>query len=303
MPPWDPEIDVDVERARALIGGQFPELADAEIRHLASGWDNTVYVVDGRWAFRFPRRKLAVPLIEREIETLPRLAPNLTLPVPEPRWVGGPTDAYPWPWFGGPFLPGGELADAELADDRREALAGAVGEFLRALHRPRLRSRIGPDLPHDPGRRADMPFRVAATHARANELAEAGLWQAPPDVGALLADAERLPPSSGTAVLHGDLHIRHLLVDGTGRASGVIDWGDVCVGDPSIDLGVAYGAFAGPARAALLDAYGHRIDGITELRARVIALFLGMALLAYADAVGHVALRSEAARSMERAIT
>lgn len=303
MPPWDPEIEVDVERARALIGEQIPELADAEIRHLASGWDNTVFVVGDRWSFRFPRRKLAVPLIEREIETLPRLASNVPLPVPEPRWVGAPTHTYPWPWFGAPFLPGTELADAELPDDRREDVADAIGAFLRALHRPRLRSRIGPDMPHDPNRRADMPFRVAAARALVNELAEVGLWQAPPEVEALLADAERLPPSSRTAVLHGDLHIRHLLVDGTGRASGVIDWGDVCVGDPSIDLSVAYGAFAGSARGALLDAYGHRIDGVSELRARVIALFLGMALLGYADAVGHVVLRSEAARSMERAIT
>jgi aminoglycoside phosphotransferase (APT) family kinase protein len=302
MRQWEPERVVDVERARALIGAQVPELANAEIRPLAAGWDNTVFLVDGRWAFRFPRREVAVAGVEREIEVLPRLAPNLPLPVPEPRWVGAPSDAFPWPWFGAPYLPGRELADAGLPDDARAGLAATVGSFLRALHQPRLRSRIGPDLPVDPNRRADMPFRVEAARRRLNELAERGLWQATPAVESLLADAAGLPPSSRTVVLHGDLHPRHLIVDDDGHAAGVIDWGDVCIGDPSIDLGIAFGTFVGPARSALLAAYGGRVDGVTELRSRVVAVFLAAALLSYADDVGRDTLRAEAAAALDRAV-
>lgn len=301
MRQWDPERVVDAERARALIGAQFPELAEAEIHPLAAGWDNSVFLVDGRWAFRFPRRELAVDGVGREIAFLPRLAPNLSLPVPEPRWVGAPTDDFPWPWFGAPFLPGRELADAALPDEERVELAGTVGAFLRRLHQPRLRSRIGPELPIDPNRRADMPFRVEATRHRLQGLAEGGLWQATPAVESLLADAAALPPSSRTVVLHGDLHPRHVIVDEGGRAAGVIDWGDLCIGDPSIDLSIAFGTFAGPARATLLGAYGRRVDGLTEIRARVIAVFLAAALLAYADDLGRETLRGEAARALERA--
>ncbi len=303
MPQWDPEVEVGVERARRLIGGQFPELAEAHIRALDTGWDNTVHLVDGRWAFRFPRRQIAVPGVEREIEVLPRLAANLPLPVPEPRWVGVAADDYPWPWFGAPYLPGREVAVVASPDDARVGLGVAVGEFLRALHAPRLRSRIGPTLPHDPNRRADMPFRVDATRRRLDELAASGLWQATPDIDRLLDDAAVLPHSSRTVVLHGDLHARHLLVDEEGGAAGVIDWGDVCVGDPAIDLSVAFGTFSGTSRDALLDAYGRRLDGITELRARVIAAFLAAALLAYADDVGLDALRAESARALERSVS
>ena len=302
MPQWDPEHVVDEERARALIAVQFPELAGAEVRPLATGWDNTVHLVDGWWAFRFPRREIAVPGVEREIEVLPRLAPNLPLPVPEPRWVGAAADGYPWPWFGARYLPGRELAAAEIPDARRTELATAVGGLLHALHAPRLRSRIGPTLPVDPNRRADMPFRVEMTRRLLAELAEAGLWQATPEVERLLDDADGLPPTSRTVVLHGDLHPRHLLVDDRGAATGVIDWGDVCVGDPSIDLSIAYGTFVGPPRAALLDAYGRRVDGLTELRARVVAVCLAAALLAYADDVGQRELAVEAARALDRAV-
>ena len=39
------------------------------------------------------------------------------------------------------------------------------------------------------------------------------------------------------AVLHGDLHLRHLLaVDG--RLTGILDWADASVGDPVMDLAV-----------------------------------------------------------------
>jgi aminoglycoside phosphotransferase (APT) family kinase protein len=302
MPQWSPEVDLDASRARSLIGVQFEELADADVQLVAAGWDNTAFLVDGRWIFRFPRREVAVPLLAREIEILPRIAPNLPLAVPEPRWIGAPSDGYPWPWFGAPALPGRELAAVELSDARRGELAAAVGRFLADLHAPALRSRIGPTLPLDPNRRSDMAFRVEATRRRLDELAEAGLWQAPPEVEALLADAARLPPSPRIAVLHGDLHARHLLVGADGRATGVIDWGDVCVGDPAIDLSVAYGAFVGPARTALFEAYARPIDGLAELRARVVAVWLAATLLAYADDVGLDELRTEAARSLGRAV-
>ena len=301
MAEWDPEIEVDEDLARALIGGQFPELRKAPIRLLAAGWDNVVYLVDGRWAFRFPRRAIAVAGVEREISTLPRIAPNLPLPIPEPAYVGRPSGDFPWPWFGAPFLPGTELAVAAIPEDDRAPLAATLGAFLAALHAPSMVARIGAGLPVDPMRRADMGFRVPGTRARIDALAAKRLWQPSDEVGRLLADAERLPPPPRTVLLHGDLHVRHVLVDVSGRPSGVIDWGDLCIGDPSIDLSLAYGTFVGGARRSFLDAYGP-VDGLTELRARVIAVFLAAALLAYADDVRLAGLRAEALQAMDRAV-
>ncbi len=303
MRQWHAEETVDADRARALVAAQFPELANAPMELVGAGWDNTVVRVDGAWAFRFPRRAFAIPGVEREIEVLPRLASNLPLPIPEPRWVGAPGGGFPWPWFGAPFITGTELAAADVADAERENVGATIGGFLRELHAPALRSRIGPTLPVDPNRRADMAFRVGATRSRLRQLADDGIWRASSEIDALLADAEDLPPSPYTAVLHGDLHARHVIVDARGSATGVIDWGDVCVGDPAIDLGIAYGSFVGPARVALLEAYGRRTDGLTERRARVIAAFLAAALLDYAVDEGLTAMRDESVRTLERAVT
>lgn len=301
MPEWDPEIEVDSERARRLIGIQFLELADVPIRQIATGWDNVVHLVDERWVFRFPQRQIAVAGVQREIDVLGRLAPNLPLPIPVPRFVGVPTEDYPWPWFGAEYIAGAEIADANLSDEARTPVATAVGEFLAALHSPSLASRVALSLPVDPMRRADMGVRVERTRLRLAELRAADTWEAPTSVERLLAEAADLPPSPRTVVLHGDLHCRHLLVTTGGAAAGVIDWGDVCAGDPSIDLSIVFGTFAGKARAALLEAYGP-VDGLTELRARVIAVFLAAALLAYAVDRGMDALRIESLRSLARAV-
>ncbi len=301
MPEWDPEVRVDTERARHLIEAQFPELRGASVRELATGWDNVVHLVDDRWVFRFPQREIAVAGVHREIATLGRLAPNLPLRIPEPRFIGAPTDEYAWPWFGAEHIVGTEIAEAGLADKARGEAAAAVGRFLRDLHGSELASRVASSLPVDPMRRADMAVRVPRTRERIGELVDARLWTPTASAEALLLEASRVPRSSTTVVVHGDLHARHVLVDRAGAAAGVIDWGDVCAGDPSIDLSIAFGTFVGGARDALLDAYGP-IDGRTELRARTVAVFFAAALLAYSVERGMEGLRAESERSLERAV-
>ena len=51
---------VDTARAAELVFGQFPWLRGAAVEPFAEGWDNTVFVVNGEWAFRFPRRQVAI---------------------------------------------------------------------------------------------------------------------------------------------------------------------------------------------------------------------------------------------------
>jgi aminoglycoside phosphotransferase (APT) family kinase protein len=109
------------------------------------------------------------------------------------------------------------------------------------------------------------------------------------------------PPAAEPVLVHGDLHVRHLLLDDRGDASGVIDWGDVCLADPALDLALAYAAFSGPARVALVDAYGG-LDAERELRARCLAVRLSALLAGYAAADGRPALLAEALAGLRRAV-
>lgn len=305
MPAWDPDVVVDAPLARHLVASQFPELRDAPVRFLAAGWDNAVYLVAERWAFRFPQREIAIPGIEREIAVLPTLAPMLPAPIPEPTHIGQPADGYPWPFFGTRFVVGQELAAAGLDEAGRRRLAGELGRFLRALHDPAVAERIGDRLPVDPMRRADMPHRIGVTREWLAGAAAAGTWDE--------TDAERAealfrlalelgdPDPRARRVAHGDLHLRHAVVRPDGSLAGVIDWGDLCLGDPAIDLSLGWSFLEGEARAEFLAAYGP-VDRAAELRARVLGLMLSGALAAYGRDVGLAWLEREAAAGLRRSL-
>ncbi|TML74539.1 MAG: hypothetical protein E6G11_00855 [Actinobacteria bacterium] len=91
VPEWIAEIVVDEPLARLLIREQLASLAVRSLRRLAAGCDNTVWLADDRWAFRFPRREIAVPLVESELAVLPYVESILPLAVPAPldRLVAG----------------------------------------------------------------------------------------------------------------------------------------------------------------------------------------------------------------------
>lgn len=306
MHPWDAEQQVDAALARRLITAQFPDLAGVPVIALGAGWDNTVFLADGTWAFRFPRRLIALEGLQREVDLLPRLGPLLPLPVPEPELVGAPGPLFPWLFTGARLVPGVELAESGLPDDARAPLAADLGRFLRVLHAPALADRFGAGLPHDRNRRADPSVWRERTLPRLGRLVEAGVLVGITDVAALLDEAAPLGPSPARPVLvHGDLHVRHLLVDPAGRAAGVIDWGDLCLADPSVDLSLAYAGFVGPSRVAFLGAYGH-VDKPTEIRARVLAVGLCAALADHAVSLADPAqqrLLTEAVAGIARAVS
>lgn len=293
MAEWSAEIDVDEALARRLLAAQFPDLELGSLELVGEGWDNTVWRVDARWAFRFPRRQIALSGIARELAVLPVLAPLLPLPVPDPVFVGRPGDVYPWPFFGCRFLPGHEPAEAGLDDEGRERLAQPLGGFLRTLHS--LEADV--ELPDDPLRRADMSFRVPRTIEALAEVERRGLWRVPAEVGAILEEALTLPAPAATAIVHGDLHLRHLLVDDRGALSAVLDWGDVCRSDPCVDLMLYWCLLSPTGRREFLSAYGP-VSAEQLLRARVLALMI-CAVLAYSGQESHVA---EAVAGLDRTV-
>ena len=295
MAVWEPEIVVAEPLARRLLG-QFPELEVEELRLLAYGWDYTVWAVDGRYAFRFPRRQIGIEGTEREMAVLPGLAPLLPLPVPAPLFVGHATEEYPWPFFGSALLTGRETADAGLDDDARLAVALQLAGFLRTLHAIELEL----ELPVDVNRRADMSYRVPIARETLAQLEGLGAWKQPPELAMLLERAERLPAGEPTAVTHGDLHFRQVLVEDR-RVTGVIDWVDVCRSDPAIDLSLVWSFLPPERRAPFLDAYGSVTDEQLQ-RARVMAFSLCAALACNAHAEGLVGVEAEALAGLDRAL-
>ena len=183
MPEWSPEHLVDAGLARRLIASQCFE--PGTLRPLGEGWDNTVWLVDERWAFRFPRREIAIPGVRREIAVLGELAPQLPLRVPDPIFVGEPADGYPWPFFGAEAIHGREVPAVDLTHDARCALGRPLGEFLRRLHS----AHVAAELPNDP-----MAVRL---QRRPRGRARRGAGGAAPDYG---VSASRAVSTSSVAI-------------------------------------------------------------------------------------------------------
>jgi aminoglycoside phosphotransferase (APT) family kinase protein len=298
---WSAEVTVDRDLAYRLIAGQFDSLELAELRLLSEGWDNTVWLVDQRWVFGFPRRDVVIAGIEREMALLPRLAPLVPLPIPTPVFLGRPAHGYRWPFFGAALIPGTETADAACSDADRCRLARPLAAFLRVLHDGDTAAAVDPagELPSDPMGRGDMQLRVPRTADRLAELERLGLWRVPRNVHDVLDAARGLGAPESSALVHGDLHIRHLLVGDDCGAAGVIDWIDICRGDPAIDLPLFWSLLPPAGRPEFLDAYGTVTD-TQLLRARVLALFLSAMLAVYAHHEEMAGLEREAIGALER---
>lgn len=278
---WSAEEQVDEERASRLVKARFRELAADEVSLVSEGWDYAVFRVDGEWAFRFPRREVVVPGTEREIAVLPLLAERLPVGVPASVFVGRPGDDFPWPFYGARHFPGVEAAG-------RRVDPGALGAALGALHAPDTFAEVGERLPADPLGRVDMEVRLP-------RLEELGV-----DAPALVAAARALPPARHTAVCHGDLHMRQLIVDGD-TLTGIVDWVDVCRSDPAVDLSVAWSTLAAEDRPAFFAAYGE-VTEETRVRARVVAAFLCAMLADWARKEQVPVVLAAAAAGLQRAV-
>jgi aminoglycoside phosphotransferase (APT) family kinase protein len=238
------------------------------LEEFGAGWDNTLWRLGNELIVRLPRRMAAAPLTVNEQRWLPELAPRLPLPVPSPVRVGRPTRTYPWSWSIVPWFDGipGDNTRISRPDDAAESL----GRFLRALHEPApfdapLNAYRGVALTE----RADtFGYRISALEGEVDVKATRRVWDR-----ALAA-----PPWSGPPVwLHGDLHPANILVD-DGTVTAVIDFGDLCAGDPATDLCAAWMLLPDSAIPQFASAYGD-LDPDLERRSLGWAILFALMLL------------------------
>ena len=186
--------------------------APTTILDIDDGYDFQVAIVDDEWVFRFPRRSGVEEALELEIAVLPALAQVLPVNVPSFEHVARN------PLFVGYRLIRGQPLVNEDAE--------GVRTFLEALH--------AQDASGLPVERHDW----VETYRK--QCAEFERLVFPVVDSDRRAEAKRLFGEAETLVdftpslTHADLGPGHLLVR-DGRLTGVIDWGDMCVGDPALD--------------------------------------------------------------------
>ncbi|MBG6224066.1 aminoglycoside phosphotransferase (APT) family kinase protein [Arthrobacter sp. CAN_A2] len=273
------EIDIAPSLVRSLLADQHPDLADLPLRPAGHGWDNVLFRLGEDLVVRLPRREAGAGLMVAEQQWVPRLTAHLTLPTSAPVRIGVPGAGYPWHWSVSRWIDG--VSGITVPRAGRSPAAVPLARFLAGFHQPAPR-----DAPVSPvGRGGPLAARDDVLRTRLASL---------PDIpgvptAALLRvwDSALAAPGRQNAPLwlHGDLHPANVVLAPDGTLAGVVDFGDLCSGDPATDLAAAWLHFDAAGRSAFR-AETHRlrpVDAATWERARGWALSMGSALAMTSD--------------------
>lgn len=276
------ELPVDIGLVRALVDDQLPAYAPLPLHRLAaSGSDNALFRLGDELLVRVPRQPGGSRTIAREARWLPVVGPALPVPVPDVVAVGQPGFGYPERWSVVRWIDGSTPAGA-ASGAAGAALAADLAAVVTALREaPVPAAALG-----DPELRLYRGLPLVSRDVATRESVEAcreipGLDL---DLDAALSvwdTATRLPGSSRAARPrwhHADLVAENLLLR-DGRLAAVLDFGALSVGDPTVDLIVAWDVLDPASREAFRGAVG--ADDETWLRGRAWALCLALMTFPY----------------------
>lgn len=262
------EVEVTADVVRDLLQEQHPDLAGLAIREVAGGWGNQMWRLGDELAVRMQRMDATPEFQLKERRWLPVLGPRLPLPVPTPVRFGEPSERFPKHWTVMTWVPGEPLDHGSIS--RGIHAADALADFLRALHvEAPAEAPVVADRGGHPGDCADG-FENFLQAVAPDDVA-AG-------IRAVWDDAVAAPVWDGPPVwVHGDLHPANAVVS-DGTLSGIVDFGDMCAGDPAWDLAAAWVLLPAGTAARFFDTYA-RADEAAIRRARGLAAMKSLFLM------------------------
>jgi aminoglycoside 2''-phosphotransferase len=262
--------------------------AVGSISWLAEGDYCRCYLVGDTHVFRFAKHAQASAAMRRERCLLPILRDALPVEVPEIAFAGWATDTGQ-AMIGYRLLSGEPLTQGMLEDlplQSREDLLAQLAEAVRRLH----------TLPLPPARLCHLerlhPLHhlTGVMHRARREvkpLLKARSWG---HYQCLFDQYVREPALHAyqPALLHGDLSPDHILADATAvRLTGIIDFGDACLGDSAWDLIYVYEDYGPGALKAFLEQYDPTRAQLLERKVRLYAHLNNVGYCAEKLAAGH----------------
>jgi aminoglycoside 2''-phosphotransferase len=260
-------LSVDKNAVLSLLRGRFPDRSIRSVEPLGEGDHSAAYAANHDLVVRVAKHEDAARALAREACVMPRLRGLLSTAVPSPSHTPGdalgPAISVHERLQGVPLTPG---LWRQFPGDAGMRVAAHLGGFLSELHSVdvTIAQSCGLDV-------IDHRAQVRAL----DERARAGLTEYLPraSLGALRAALERYLAGGAEweclpALLHGDVSPEHVLVDAeAAKVSGVIDWGDVSIGDPARDFIYIYEDWGPKFLSCVLR--GYERESSVRLRSRV----------------------------------
>lgn len=276
------DIQLNAIQAASIIKLQFPDVSPSSVAYLGEGCDSTAFEVNGHWVFRFPKRADVDQQLAIESRILPVLAEQSPLPIPVFCFHGRPSEAFPYHFVGYRKLPGVPAIHVDTRAMPFENWVPTMGRFLSWLHRfpVSYAAELGV-------LRQDVAALIEEVRTDAlddfdllkqvTEEAPLEEWHAYFEKG-YQPSAERL----ASVVVHRDLAAEHVLYDLTRQElTGIIDWSDIAISDPSTDLAGFFHWGGQSCIDAIRSAYVGTIDEGVLGRARFLAACRGVGDVAF----------------------
>jgi aminoglycoside 2''-phosphotransferase len=266
----DHEGSINADNAKDIIVSRFPQFRGKPVAFLDEGWDFRLFEVDGRWLFRFPKRKMSISKLNMERKLLSGLGEQVSLPVPKYEYYDRSSPSSVQPFAGYRKLPGlsGDLA--EKVD--RPLVAQQLGRFLYTLHTYPLLEAIKAGVQEERDALANWRNKALDGLKRIVDL------KADPDrLHQFLTHNSPTPFERMPKLVHNDLSAEHILINPrSGSVAGIIDWGDAVIGDPAIDFAGLYTWFGKTWLKRVLENYPGEVDAEMDSRARYLATCLAI---------------------------
>jgi aminoglycoside 2''-phosphotransferase len=227
---------MNLDNATKLISTHFSDLTVNSISLAGAGYDSDAYLLNDEFIFLFPKHERAIAPLELELSFLPVLQKNLKLPIPQFAYTARSQNGQLL-FVGYPVIRG-ESADKDLLK-KEPAYIIQLAEFFKELHSFPLTEALKYDL-EKMDTMTEYGKLLADSRDKIFPLLDSATVGCIEKLFNSYLQAEEKRPTS-YAVLHADLSLDHVLCDIPNKSiAGIIDWGDLRIGDPIYDLRYLY---------------------------------------------------------------
>ena len=230
-------IDISVELVKKLIKEQFPQFSHLEIKPVEfMGHDNRTFYLGNQMSIRLPSSGEYASQVEKEWKWLNYLADKLSMPIRKPLFLGKGNSEYPYSFLINQWIDGEELNDNNI--DSKNDIAKDLGKFLKTLQS--IDSSNGP-LAGDHNFFRGGNLKVYETMVLdSTEFLKEVLPKK--DIENLWDLAVKSTYEGKPLWIHGDIACGNILIK-ENRINGIIDFGQLGIGDPACDYVMAWTYF------------------------------------------------------------
>lgn len=225
------------KKIKEAINKEFPGFNIFSVAKIGEGWDSKAFIINGTWIFRFPKRPEVKNNLKKEVLLLPAIRKLVNLDMPLFEYISNIQIFVGYKKLEGSFF--NHEFFISLSAVEQENIIKQIADFLLTMH--------------------DFDFKklqhIELEEANYKELYKAGFIEVQEIIYPNISDDfQQIFTDSYNSylnnvknflfkksLLHNDISCDHLLYNETKKVlTGIIDFGDIAIGDPDYDLMYLY---------------------------------------------------------------